>query len=382
MLTPSSISSVRSTLAGSAALSLLLLVSGCRHADASSETNPAPAPPKVTVASPLRLPVTEYAEYTGRATAVDTVEIRARAVGHLQRIAFHEGDLVKKGDLLFVVDPRPYDAALARARAELDRARADQGLGARENARSEKLFAGNVISERERDNQASSLEQLVARRSVAEAAVRAAELDVEYAYVRAPVAGRIGRTQVTLGNLVGPSLPVPLATIVSVNPLHVYVDIDEGHAAALTGARAEVGFPGETGHPHEAKVDFVDNRVDTTTGTLPVRVVVPNDDGKLTPGLFARVSLPEGRSGDAVLVADQAVSADQDKRFVWAVEGDGTVRYKRVELGPLHDGLRIVRKGVDEHDRVVIRGLQRVRPGIKVDAQVVGMKDSTDGGAP
>ncbi len=362
-------------------LALLAVLSGCSHREAHADPGAAPAPPKVTVASPVLLPVTEYGEYTGRTTAVDTVEVRARASGHLQKVAFKEGDFVKKGDLLFVVDPRPYDAALARAQAELVRARADQGLGVRETARTEKLFATNVISERDRDNQSSSLEQANARVQVAQAAVTSAALDVEYAYVRAPISGRIGRIQVTLGNLVGPNLPTPLATIVSVDPLHVYVDVDEAHAGTLGAARAEVGFPGEEGRPHEAKVDFVDPRVDPNTGTLPVRIVVPNPDGKLTPGLFARVALPEGSEGNAVLVVDKAIGTDQDKRFVWTVGADGAVQYKRVKLGPLSHGLRVVREGVGPSDRVVIRGLQRIRPGSKVTPEQAPMEDA-DGGAP
>lgn len=372
-----------------AALLLLSLgagaaAAGCHQRDAHADPGGGapPAPPKVTVAEPLLMPVTEYGEYTGRATAVETVEIRPRATGHLQRVAFHEGDIVKKGDLLFVVDPRPYETALARARAERERAKVDQGLGVRETARTERLFATNVISERDRDNQSTSLEQLNARLQAAEAAVTAAELDVDYAYVRAPIGGRIGRIQVTLGNLVGPQLPTPLATIVSIDPLHVYVDVDEGHAVTLTNARAEVGFPGEEGRPHEAKVDFVDNRVDATTGTLPARVVVPNPDGKLTPGLFARVALPEGSNGEAVLVADKAIATDQDKKNVWVVGDDGTVQYRRVKLGPMHKNLRVVREGLKRGDRVVIRGLQRIRPGAKVTPELAPMADETDGGAP
>ena len=360
----------------------LAALAGCARHEAHADQGTAPAPPKVTVAIPVQLPVIEYGDYTGRTTAVDTVEVRPRATGHLQKVAFKEGDLVKKGDLLFVVDPRPYDAALARAQAEVVRAQADQSLAVRETARTEKLFATNVVSERDRDNQASGLEQQSARLQVARAAVTSAQLDVEYAYVRAPISGRIGRIQVTLGNLVGPTTPTPLATIVSIDPLHVYVDVDESHAGSLAGAKAEVGFPGEEGRPHEAKVDFIDSRVDPNTGTLPVRVLISNADGKLTPGLFARVALPEGSEGNAVLVVDKAIATDQDKKFVWVVANDGAVQYRRVKLGPIHQGLRVVREGVTTSDRIVIRGLQRIRPGSKVSPELAPMTDDNDGGAP
>ncbi len=340
----------------------------------------AAAAPKVTVAQPLVAPVGEWSDHTGRAEAVDSVEIRPRASGHLQRVAFKEGELVKAGDLLFVVDPRPYGAALSRAQADLERAQVDQQQAQREATRAETLFKTHVITEQERDTQSSSLLQLMARAKVAGAAVSSAQLDLEYAYVRAPIAGRIGRTLVTAGNLVGPAMPSPLTTLVSVNPLHVYVDVDESNALRLgRGARgappvvAQVGFSDEPGHPHAATVDFVDNRVDPQTGTLRVRVVVKNDDGRLTPGLFARVRMPLGAAHDTVLVDDRAVGTDQDRRYVYVVDPQNKVQYRAVKLGPLHEGLRVVREGLTPADRVVVVGLQRVRPGAPVSVDLVPM---------
>jgi RND family efflux transporter MFP subunit len=364
-------------------IACLLAVAGCGHdVERNAHAEPGAAAPKVTVAEPIVSEVTEWSEHTGRAEAVDTVEIRARAAGHLQRVAFHEGDLVKKGDLLFVVDPRPAEAALTRARAELERSRIDLELGRRDTARAEHLFKTNVIAEREWDTQSTALLQLGARTHVAAAAVSTAELDLEYSFVRAPFAGRIGRILVTPGNLVGPSMASPLATLVSVDPLHVYVDVDETHALHLgrAGANgiARAGFADEVGYPHEATIDFLDNRVDPQSGTQKVRVVVRNEDGKLTPGLFARVRLPEGGARSAVLIEDRAVGTDQDRRYVLVVDKGGTAQYRAVKLGPLHEGLRIVREGVAPSDRVIVNGLQRVRPGAKVTADVVAM--SKDGG--
>lgn len=337
-----------------------------------------PAAAKVTVAHPVVAPVAEFSEHTGRAEAPATVEIRSRASGYLERVAFHEGDLVKKGDLLFVVDPRPYRASLARARAELEGARVEHELARKEAVRADELFKSTAIAEHERDARGAAVAQLSARREAAAAAVSGAELDLDYAHIRSPIGGRIGRVLVTPGNLIGPGTSSPLATVVSVDPLYVYVDVDEARALSLGrggAVVARVGFPGEAGYPHEAPVDFLDNRVDPATGTLKVRAVVPNPDGRLTHGLFARVRLAEGAAHDAVLVADRAIATDQDRRFVWTIGADGRAQYRAVKLGPLEGGLRVVREGLTDADRVVVRGLQRLRPGVQVDAELVAMGD-------
>ena len=218
---------------------------------------------------------------------------------------------MKKGDLLFVVDPRPATAALAQARAELERLHVDRALATRDTTRSVRLLREAAIPEQQWDTQNSQLQQLVAREGAATAAVELAPLELEYCFVRAPVAGRIGRIIVTVGNLVGPTLPSPLATLVSVDPLYVYVDVDESHALRLgrsvvEGKRtATVGFGEEGGHPHAAAIDFLDNRIDPQTGTQKVRVVVKNEGGALVPGLFARVNIPESDERPVVLVADR-----------------------------------------------------------------------------
>jgi len=361
------------------AVTLALL--GCSSPiERSASAKPGDARPRVTVAEPLHAPVVEVSEHTGRTAAPSSVEIRARSVGYLQQAAFKEGDLVKKGDLLFVVDPRPYQAALARAQAELQSARVDHQLAGREAARTAQLFQSGVTTEQDRDLREATLNQLAARTQVAAAALSTAQLDLDYAFVRSPIAGRVGRVLVTPGNLVGPTLPSPLATVVSVDPLYVYIDVDEARALRLKrgdAASARVGFADEAGYPHEAAIDFVDNRVDSQTGTLKVRAVIKNPDGRWMDGLFARVQLPEDGAHDAVLIADQAVATDQDRKFVWVVGADGKAQHRPVKLGQLDHGLRVVREGLSSTDRVIVRGLQRVRPSVEVATEVVAMRDVT-----
>lgn len=363
-------------------LGTALLATGCaKNIEKEAHAGPADARAQVTVAQVIGASVTEFSEHTGHTESPGTVDIRARASGYLTRAAFHEGDLVKKGDLLFEVDAKPYQASLNRARAELVSARVDVELARKNAARGEQLFQANVISEQEWDTRSATFHQLEARTQVASAAVNSAELDLEYAYVRSPIAGRIGRFLVTPGNLVGPSLPSPLTTVVSVDPLYVYVDVDETRALRLgrtPGAVARVGFSGEDGFPHEATLDFVDNRVDPQTGTLKVRAVLKNPDGRWVHGLFTRVQLPEDSSHEALLIADLAVATDQDRRFVWVVGADGKVEHRTVKLGPLNGGLRVVRDGLTTADRIVVRGLQRVRPGAVVAAQTISMRDAAE----
>jgi multidrug efflux system membrane fusion protein len=357
-----------------------LLTTGCaKDLEHEAHAGPADVRPQVTVAQVIQATVTEFSEHTGHTESPSTVDIRARATGYLTRAAFHEGDLVKKGELLFEVDAKPYQASLNRAKAELASARVDVELARKNAARGEQLFQANVISEQDWDTRSATFHQLEARTQVASAAVNSAELDLDYAYVRSPIAGRIGRFLVTPGNLVGPNLPTPLTTVVSVDPLYVYVDVDETRALRLgrtPGAVARVAFSGEDGFPHEATLDFLDNRVDAQTGMLKVRAVLKNPDGRWVHGLFARVQLPEEVSHEAVLIADLAVATDQDRRFVWVVDAAGKVEHRTIKVGPLNGGLRIVREGLTSTDRIVVRGLQRVRPGALVATQTISMRDA------
>jgi multidrug efflux system membrane fusion protein len=354
----------------------LLATTGCRSQAAAP---PAEQRPKVTVAQPVVASVADFSEHTGRTEAPESVEIRTRASGYLVRVAFKEGDLVKKGDLLFVIDPRPYQAALARAKADLESIRADHQLARSNAARAQRLYKDNAISQQGLESQTSAVEQLAARQAAAVAAVSSASLDLDYAFVRSPISGRIGRALITVGNIVGPGTASPLATVVSVNPLYVYVDVDEVRGQRLrqdSASVAQLGFPGEEGYPHKAPIDFIDNRVDPATGTLRVRAVVDNADGRLTHGLFARVRLSDGDAHQGLLVADRAVANDQDRRFVWVVGADGKAQRRPVKLGPVDGGLRVVREGLAPSDKVVVRGLQRLRPGVEVLPELVSMRQA------
>ena len=369
----------RVTLWKMAATLTALSAAGCTaRLEHESQAAERPARVPVTVARVTHATVTEYSEHTGHTEAPNAVEIRVRATGYLTRATFHEGDRVKKGDLLFEIDPKPYQAAQAQARAALDSAEVDRELSRKNAARATALFQASVISEEERDTRDASFHQLEARTEVAKAALASATLDLSYTSVRSPIDGRIGRILVTPGNLVGPSMASPLATVVSIDPLYVYVDVDETRALRLngTGTVAHVGLAGEDGCPHEARLDFLDNRVDPQTGMLKVRLTLPNPDGRWVHGLFARVELPESAAHDALLIADPALATDQDRRFVWVVGADGKVEPRRVKLGPLSGGLRVVREGLKASERVVVRGLQRVHPGALVAAQEIPMLEA------
>ena len=358
-----------------AALLLAALLPACsRPVEASAQPDQRP---QVTVARPVAAAVTEFSEHTGRAESPESVEIRPRVGGSIVKANFHEGDLVKKGALLFVIDPRPFEVALARAKAELASIRADHELSRKNLDRAQQLMDAHAIPARDFDVQKAQQEQLTAREDMATAAIRAAELDLEYAYIRSPIDGRIGRKLVTEGNLVGPSTASPLATVVSVDPLYVYVELEEARGLELDrgkSLRAEIGFAGEDGYPRPARVDFIDNHVETGSGTVKVRAVIPNHDGRLTPGLFARVRIPRGNERNSLLVADRAVATDQEHRFVWVVDGDQKLQYRAVTLGPISDGLRVIRTGLSPTDQVLVRGLQRARAGVAVVAELVPMR--------
>ena len=348
----------------------------------------APGPQtKVKVARPLVETLPDVSQHTGRAQAVDSVEIRARVSGYLQKVAFREGDRVAKGELLFVVDPRPAQSALALAEAALEQARVDEDLAKREDLRAARLLDSAVIAERERDERQSTKLAAAASSKGAAAAVASARLELEYCFIRAPVAGRIGRIAVTPGNLIGPTTPTPLTTVVSTDPLYVYVDVEEtqaialAHAVAAGATAARVGFGDETGYPHQATVDFLDNHIEQQTGTRQVRVVIHNPGDGVTPGAFARVQLNLSQAHEMVLIADRAVGTDQDRRFVLVVVQSGSVERRDVKLGPLRDGLRVVTNGLIPSDQVIVAGLQRVRVGMHVVAEPSELEPSGTRGA-
>jgi RND family efflux transporter MFP subunit len=351
-------------------------LNGCNR-----EQAPQPPPPTVTVSKPVVKDVVEWDEYTGRLEAVDTVDVRARVSGYLQSIHFKDGQTVKAGDLLFVIDPRPYQAELDRAEAELKLAKARLDLARNDLVRARKLVGVRAISEEEADTRASDERVAQATVEQAQAAVQAAKLNVEFTQVRAPISGLISRKLVTEGNLIdGGTGGTLLTTIVSLDPVYCYFEADEQSYLRYTNLEQEGMKPDsrqgkppafmelvdETGFPHEGYIDFIDNRLDPNTGTIKGRGVFPNPDGKLTPGLFARMKITGSGQYEAVLVPDEAVGSDQSQKYVMVVNPEDTVEYRQVTLGPRVNGLRVIRQGVDRQDRIIVNGLQRAMPGVKV----------------
>ena len=345
-----------------------------------------PPPPKVKVVQPVAREVTEWDEYTARLDAVDSVEVRPRVSGYLQSVHFQDGAIVRKGDLLFSIDPRPYEAGLRRAAAEVELAKSRLTLAQRNSARAADLLASHAISQEEADIRQSNLRQAEASVDEAQAAADAAKLDVEFTRVTAPVGGRVGRKLVTEGNLITGGVGTQgtlLTTIVSLDPIYAYFEADEGSLLkygrlARSGQRpssreyknpVHVALADEEGFPHEGTMDFVDNQVDRGTGTIVGRALLPNPDLRLIPGLFARLRLPGSGQYRAILVPDEAIGSDQSQKFVFVVDGERKAQYRPVKIGPLIDGLRVVREGLTVDDWIIVAGLQRARPGLEVDAQ-------------
>jgi RND family efflux transporter MFP subunit len=346
---------------------------------------PAASLPKVTISRPVVHEIIEWDEYTGRLEATESVEVRARVNGYLQSIHFKDGAIVKKGDLLFVIDPRPYQAELDRVTAELQLAQARLELAKSDYARAQKLLQFRAISQEEADTRAATERQAQESVEAGRAAVKAAKLNVEFTRVVAPITGRISRKLVTEGNLIngGTAEATLLTTIVSMDPIYVYFEADErsylkyvrlsqnGKGPSSREARNPVylALADEKGFPRRGYIDFVDNRLDPGTGTMTGRAVFSNSDLALTPGLFARVRLQGSNSYKAVLVPDEAIGSDQSQKFVFMLNGDNTVEYRTVQLGPLIHGFRVIREGLKPDDWVIVSGIQRARTGAKVSPE-------------
>jgi len=367
-------------LALSAIAALVLAACGQPHA---KEAGPGMAGgPPITAAAVVEKSIMETQEFSGRLEAVERVEIRPRVSGYIAAVNFKPGALVKKGDVLFVIDQRPYQAEANRAEAAMLAAKAKADLARTELARAEKLIAEKAIAQREADEKIAALKELEANARAAQAAWDAAKLNLGYTQVRSPIDGRVSKAEVTLGNLVdGNAL---LTSVVSASPIYASFDGDEDTylrvgALARNGkpVTVRIGLANETGFPHEGKLEFVDNAVDVRTGSVRMRAVLKNADGLLAPGLFARVQVASGNGSGtetrAAMVADRAIGTDQDRKFVFVVNQEGKAEYRPVVLGPVVDGLRVVRDGVKPGEKVVVNGLQRVRPGAPVTAQEVPM---------
>jgi RND family efflux transporter MFP subunit len=351
--------------------------------------NPAPPPPEVMVAQVLHQKLTDWDEYTGRFQAIDTVEVRPRVSGYVDRVLFGEGKAVKKGETLVLIDPRPYQADFDRAKAQLAMTKAQRELAALEAERVHKLKDSGAVSQEEFDERVSTLHQQDASVAAAQAAFNSAALNLSFTKVEAPVDGVASRAEVTRGNLVtgGNNGGTLLTTIVSTDPIYVYFEGDE-HAylryqeLARAGERqssrnfanpVRVGLANEDGFPHEGHMDFVDNQLNVRTGTIRGRAVIDNKEGRFTPGMFARVQLLGIGERDAILIEERAIGTDQTQSFVLVLGAENKVEYRPVQLGRALQGLRIVNKGLQPGDIVVVNGLQRVRPGTQVAPKQVAM---------
>jgi membrane fusion protein, multidrug efflux system len=375
-------------LVGIAALVALLLFSGAGHSHAKPAATASVALAEVTVAEVIHRPLHEWQEFSGRLQAVNTVEIRPRVSGYVDRVAFEDGARVKKGQLLFQIDPRPFQAEVDRLVAERSRSVSDLELAKANRARAERLISAHAISR-------ESYEQLVAAETSAQgalgsidASLQEARLNRGFTEVRAPIDGHVSRAIITAGNLV--TSANLLTTLVSDDPVYVCFDADEQTYLSYAKAQREpggaddassvyVGLVDEAGYPHAAKLDFIDNQVDASTGTIRARAALANPDGRYTPGLFARVRLIGREQQDSVLIEDRAVGTDLSKKFVLTLTTGNRVEYRLVELGPEIDGLRVVTHGLAPNDVIVINGLQHVRPGQTVAPTRVAMSDNSDG---
>ncbi|WP_256077290.1 efflux RND transporter periplasmic adaptor subunit [Massilia sp. YIM B04103] len=362
-------------VAGLAAATL----AGCEDATGKTAEAPAAGGPPISAAAVVQKTVSETQEFSGRLEAIERVEIRSRVSGFITAVNFKPGSEVKKGDVLFVIDPRPYAAEANRAEAAAHSARARADLARLELNRAEKLLADKAIAQREFDERASSQKELDANARAAQAAYEAAKLNLTYTQVVAPINGRVSKAEITLGNLVDAS--AVLTSVVSTDRIYASFDGDEDTFLRVgsqvqkgEAVTVKVGLANETGFPHDGKLEFVDNQLDTQTGSVRMRATFANADHVLVPGLYARVQLSSGKAqNEALLINDRAVGTDQNRKFVYVVGADNKAEYRAVKLGPTIEGFRIVREGLKAGEKIVVNGLQRVRPGAPVTPQIVSM---------
>ncbi|RZL93861.1 MAG: efflux RND transporter periplasmic adaptor subunit [Variovorax sp.] len=354
--------------------------------DAPAVTEPRATP--VSVATVASTEVNTWDEFSGRLEAVERVDVRSRVAGAVQSIHFREGSLVKLGDLLITIDPAPYAAEVDRAQAQVASAQARVSFTRSEQERAHRLWEEKAIAQRELDERTNAGREAEANLRAAQASLQSARLNLGYTQVRAPVAGRIGKVEVTVGNLVaaGPGAPV-LTTLVSVSPIYASFDADEqvivralkdlpGGASArskIEGIPVQMGTAGLEGTPYQGRLQLIDNQVDARSGTVRVRAAFDNTDGALIPGQFARVRMGQARNDAALLVSERAVGTDQNKKYVLVVGADNKAEYREVTLGAPVNGLRVVSKGLKAGERVVVNGLQHIRPGALVAPQAVTM---------
>jgi multidrug efflux system membrane fusion protein len=352
--------------------------------------NAAPPPVPVTVAKVIERPVIEWDEFSGRVAAIDHVDVRPQISGIIEEIHFSDGQLVKKGDLLFTIDPRPFQAALAQAQADEAAAEARLSLAEINQKRNQELIASHAIAQSDLDSTSSASLAAAASLQAAKAAVQTAQLNLNYTAITAPVTGRVSRAEITVGNLVndGTSAPV-LTSVVSVSPVYVEFEMDEqaylkylaAGAAGNTGVEnipVAMGLASDEGYPRQGHIESLDNQLDTTSGTIRVRAVFDDPAGDLTPGLYAKVRTGGTSQVPAILVDDRAVGTDQDKKYVMVIDDDNKANYREVTLGPVVNGLRVIVSGLKKDERIVVDGLQRVRPSSIVAPTEVAMDRNVD----
>ena len=366
-------------------LPLVVLVAAALSACSEKPPQAAAAPPPpVTVAQPVKRTVTDWDEFTGRFDAIEQVDVRPRVGGFVTNVEFKDGDMVHTGDLLYLIDSRPFEAVAEQANGQLSDARAKAELAKRDLDRGLTLVETSAVSEQVVDQRRQALQAAHAAETVAEGALKAAQLNIEFTHVLAPIAGRVSRHLVSVVNLVQGSdngASTLLTTIVSLDPIYIYFDTDEATylknnklyfegkrpSSRETANPVQVSLTGETKPSHEGKMDFIDNRLDVSTGTLRGRAVIPNKDLSILPGQFGRVRLIGSAPYEALLIPDAAIATDQTRKIVFVVKDDDTVEARPVVLGPLEEGLRVVRDGLKAEDRVIVDGIQRARVGAKVN---------------
>jgi multidrug efflux system membrane fusion protein len=367
-----------------------IVLTACNHSHAQSAANAAPPPATVTVAQVLARPLHHWDELTGELQAVNTVDVRPRVSGFIDSVQFTEGARVSKGQVLFQIDPRPFEIEIERLTAELKRAQSKLDYATAGHARAERLYAQNAIAREEYEQLTSAETEAAGDLGSLNAQLHAARLNLEYTHVRSPIDGHVSRAVITSGNLV--SNTNLLTTVVSDDPIYAYFDTDEAtylrfvrqergdrnppRSAAGHGPSASpvfMGLVGEQGYPHQGLLDFIDNQVDARSSTIRVRAVFDNKDGRFTPGLFARIKLVANDSYNAILIDERAVGNDLGKKFVLVLKADSTLEYRPVTLGTRIDGLRVVEEGLQPADTIVVNGLQHVMAGAKVAATRVTM---------
>ncbi|MBP2302422.1 efflux RND transporter periplasmic adaptor subunit [Azospirillum picis] len=354
------------------------------HADAPQAAAAAPPPPEVDVAPVVVRKITDWQSYSGRLEAVDRVEIRPQVAGAITAVHFRNGALVRQGDVLFTIDPRPFEAEVSRQEAQVAAAEARVRFTASDLERARRLVRDDTISRQSLESKENDARAAAANLKAAQAALEIARIDLEHSQVRAPVSGRVSRAEVTLGNVVAAgAASAPLTTLVSVSPIYASFDVDEQtYLTHIAGVKDNAGVPVELGLANEAAysrtgtVEHVDNRMDAQSGTIRVRARFDNADGKLVPGLYARIRVGGSDPHEALMVEDRAISTDQDKKFVLVVGEDGTVGYRIIVPGPAQGGLRVVRSGLEPGERIVVNGLQHARPGSRVTPHVVAMGEA------